>query len=328
MATFTLLDQAEEDKLHASRLLGIEERPFKRLTKRLLAPTTPLHAFLARESAGPESKEPSENVEGQTTTAAQHEQFLKDIQRFREDVILDFAAFDSSIARIQFLRAANERERERYVAEKAKIERTAEEVRDNTSTLRVQLDEAQKTLAVRKTYDVLADKITKNAALKPRDEQHVNVEKLKAEIEELERESQDHLQAWVERREQLEKVVGEGMKLRRIVRDEKEPEKDEEGGGAGDREREGGEEDDDDENMLGVVGRRDGMSNAGTPRPGDASTPLMDLRGSNAMTPTTLPEGSGRTPKPVDEDVEMDAGAVEAGEVAGEARVGDDMDTT
>ncbi|KIW20905.1 hypothetical protein PV08_01484 [Exophiala spinifera] len=313
MATFTLLDQAEEDKLHASRLLGIEERPFKRLTKRLLAPTTPIHAFLARKSDG--SEEPQENVAGET--AAQHEQFLKDIQRFREDVILDFAAFESSIARIQFLRAANERERERYVAEKAKIERTAEEVRDNTSTLRVQLDEAQKTLAIRKTYDVLADKITKNAALKPRDEQHVNVEKLKAEIEELEREGQEHLQAWVERREQLEKVVSEGMKLRRIIRDEKEPEKDEDGA---DQEHEGDR--DDDENMLGV-GRREGMSNAGTPRPGDPLTPLIDPRGSNVMTPTTLPEGSGRTPRPVDEDVDM-----EAGPVAGEARIGDDMDTT
>lgn len=265
-------------------------------------------------------------------TAVQHEQFLKDIQRFREDVILDFAAFESSIARIQFLRAANERERERYIEEKAKIERTAEEVRHNTASLRFQLDEAQKTLAVRKTYDVLADEITKNAALNPRDEQHVNIQKLKAEIEELEREAQEHTQAWEDRREQFGKVVSEGMRLRRVVRDEKEPEKDEEGG----EQEEGREEDQDHENMLGVDRARDGLSNAGTPRPTshDASTPLADLRGSNAMTPTTLPEGGATPRRPADEDVDMDAGATTAENAGGSTtnvqveKAADDMDTT
>jgi len=315
------------DKLHATRLLGIEERPFRRLTKRLLAPTTPINSFLSRKSEPEESA--AEDADTDSYTAAQHEQFLKDIQRFREDVILDFAAFESSIARIQFLRAANERERERYIEEKAKIERTAEEVRHNTSSLRSQLDEAQKTLAIRKTYDVLADEITKNAALKPRDEQHVNIEKLKAEIEELERESQEHTQAWVERREQFGKVVSEGMRLRRVIRDEKEPEKDEEGA-----EQEDGQEDDQDpdqENMLGVDRARDVLSNAGTPRPmHDASTPL----GSNAMTPTTLPEG-GATPRRVaDEDIDMDAGAAMGENAAGSTtdvkveKAADDMDTT
>nr|KAK5441705.1 hypothetical protein LTR18_006627 [Exophiala xenobiotica] len=322
MSTFTLLDQAEEDKLHATRLLGIEERPFRRLTKRLLAPTTPINAFLSKNV---ETDDTAENAE--VDTAAQHEQTLKDIQRFREDVILDFAAFESSIARIQFLRAANERERERYVAEKAKIERTAAEVRENAANLRVQLDEAQKTLAIRKTYDVIADKITKNAALKPRDEQHVNTEKLKAEIEELEREAQEHTQAWIERREQFEKIVNEGMRLRRVIRDEKEPEKDEDGR---DAEHEG---EADDELMLGVGRGRDGLSDAGTPRPDDGQTPMMDLRGSNAMTPTTLPEGSGRTPKTGDEDVDMDAGATDHGKGedaanTGGTKAGDDMDTT
>jgi len=89
----------------------------------------------------------------------------------------------------------------------------------------------------------------------------------------------------------------------------------------------------DDEDMLGVGRGRDGLSNAGTPRPGDAPTPMMDLRGSNAMTPTTLPEGSGRTPKAADEDVDMDAGPADEGKGegvsnAGGERAGDDMDTT
>ncbi|KAL2444248.1 hypothetical protein ABEF95_016083 [Exophiala dermatitidis] len=317
MAKFTVLDQAEEDKLHATRLLGIEERPFKRLSKRLLAPTTPIHTFLSRPSPSDEG-----GTENETETEST-EQFLQDIQRFREDVILDFAAFESSIARIQLLRAANERERERYAAERLKIEVTAAEVRENTAKLRVQLDQAQKTLAIRKTYDVLADKITRNPALKPRDEQHVNIEKLKAEIEELEREAQEHTQAWLERREQLAKVVHEGQKLRRLIRDEKEPEKDDT------------EHDEDHDHLLGGVSGgigRDGLSNAGTPRPvDDASTPLAAARGSGVGTP------GGATPRPDrDEDVDMDAGpGLETGDgnKNGPANVvidkpGDDMDTS
>lgn len=319
------------DKLHATRLLGIEERPFKRLTKRLLAPSTPINTFLSRPSASdePTTTAPADAVE-------QHEQFLKDIHRFREDVILDFAAFESSIARIQFLRAANERERERYAAEKVKIESTADEVRHNTARLRVQLDEAQKTLAIRKTYDALADKITKNSALKPRHEQHVNIEKLKAEIEELERESQEHTLAWNERREQLAKVVHEGLKLRRLIRDEKEPEREGETEGDAEAAQHAAAEHDDD-HLLGVGRGRDGISNAGTPRPSDdAPTPLAVLRGSGAVTPrSSLPEAAGATPRHErDEDVDMDggvdAGTDAEGEVGANAvveKAGDGMDT-
>lgn len=273
------------DKLHATRLLGIEERPFKRITKRLLARNNPINVFLDRSSE-------AAGGQGQAVDdAAAHENFLSDVQRFREEIILDFSAFESSIARIQYLRAANERERERYVAEKLKIENTAQEVRDNTANLRIRLDEAQKTLAVRKTYDVLSDKITRNAALKPRDEQHVNIEKLKAEIEELERESQEHNQAWVERREQFVKVVEEAQNLRKVIRDEKEPEKEE-------------EDQEDDENLLHVDRERDGGSNTGTPRPtDDAPTPFTAHRGIG----TPRSNAGDATPLGVrEEDVDME----------------------
>ncbi|KIV95580.1 hypothetical protein, variant [Exophiala mesophila] len=286
MTTFVVLDQAEEDKLHAERLLGIEERPFKRITKRLLARNNPINVFLDRTSEAD-----GEQVEAVEDDASAHEKFLKDVQRFREEIILDFSAFESSIARIQYLRAANERERERYVAEKLKIEHTAQEVRDNIANLRIRLDEAQKTLAVRKTYDVLSDKITRNAALKPRDEQHVNIEKLKAEIEELERESQEHNQAWVERREQFVKVVEEAQNLRRVIRDEKEPEKEE-------------EDQEDDENLLHVGRERDGGSNTGTPRPtDDAPTPFTAHRG--VGTPRSN-VGDATPLRVIEEDIDME----------------------
>ena len=123
---------------------------------------------------------------------------------------------------MQLLLASNAKERERYAVEKLRIQATAQEVRDNTAELRVQLEEAQKKMALRKTYDELADKITSNRLLRPRAEQHANLEKLHAEITELERESKDYAKTWAERRQQFGRIVEEGMQMRRLIRDEKE----------------------------------------------------------------------------------------------------------
>lgn len=95
-------------------------------------------------------------------------------------------------------------------------------MRDNTTDLRTQLEEAQRTLALRKEYDELAEKITSNRLLRPREDQHANLEKLNAEIAELERESQEYAQTWAERRQQFGRIIEEGMQLRRLIRDEKE----------------------------------------------------------------------------------------------------------
>ncbi len=107
-------------------------------------------------------------------------------------------------------------------------------MRDNTSDLRVQLEEAQKTLALRKEYDQLAEKITSNRLLRPRADQHANLDKLNEEIAELEKESQEYAQTWSERREQFGKIIEEGMQLRRLIRDEKEEVERREGMGTGD----------------------------------------------------------------------------------------------
>jgi hypothetical protein len=123
---------------------------------------------------------------------------------------------------MQLLLTSNARERERYAAEKLRIQATAQAVRDNTAELRVQLEEAQKTLTLRKTYDELAEKITSNRLLRPREDQHANLAKLNAEIADLERESRDYAQTWTERRQQFGRIIEEGMQLRRLIRDEKE----------------------------------------------------------------------------------------------------------
>ena len=206
--------------MHKSRLLNVEEKPFKRITKRLLAS----NSLISAPPALPPTPPPDASAADEAAAAheAEKQQQLNLRRQWREDTLLDFAAFESSIIRIQFLLTSNARERERYAHEKLKIQATAQAVRDNTSDLRLQLEEAQRTLALRKEYDELAEKITSNRLLRPREDQHVNLQKLHTEIAELERESQEYAQTWVERREQFGKIIEEGMHLRRLIRDEKE----------------------------------------------------------------------------------------------------------
>ena len=190
-----------------------------------LPPTPPPDASAADEAAAAHETE--------------KQQQLEDRRQWREDALLDFAAFESSIVRVQFLLTSNVKERERYAAEKLKIQATAQAVRDNTAELRVQLEEAQRTLALRKEYDELTEKITSNRLLRPREDQHANLAKLHAEIADLERESEDYAQTWAERRQQFGKIIEEGMQLRRLIRDEKEEVERREGM----EEREDGEDD-------------------------------------------------------------------------------------
>ena len=188
--------------------------------------------------------------------------------RFREDVALDFAAFDSSIARIQFLLASNERERDRYAAEKVKILEASETVRDSTVQLHTQLQEARRTLDVRKKWDELTEKITSNRMLRPREDQEASLERLQAEIAELERESYEYADTWAERRDQFGRIIKEGMELRRLIRDEKEEVERREGMADGD---------DGEEGEVGLAEVARARSSAATPKPADAAggtTPL------------------------------------------------------
>lgn len=190
---------------------------------------------------------------------------------------LDFAAYESSIIRIQFLLTTNIKERDRYAAEKLKIEATAQAVKDNTADLRVQLEEAKNQLALRKEYDELAEKIIMDRSLRPRDEQHANLAKLNEEIAELERESQRYAQTWVERRQQFQKIVDEGMEMRRQIRAEKEEVERMEG-------MEGAEDGEEGERSS-MRGRSCGV---GTPAPGydGAATPMHE-NGNQDIDPTS-----------------------------------------
>lgn len=155
-----------------------------------------------------------------------------------------------------------------------KIQNTAQAVRDNTTDLRVQLEDAQRTLAVRKEYDDLAEKITSNRLLRPREDQHANLAKLNAEIADLERESQEYAQTWSERRQQFGRIIEEGMQLRRLIRDEKEEVERREGM----EEREDGDED-----------QRGRSSGAGTPHHETGGTTPM--HGTSQEQEVGTPEG-------------------------------------
>ncbi|KAK3496921.1 Tho complex subunit 7-domain-containing protein [Neurospora hispaniola] len=294
MASWGLLDDKEENELHKSRLLNVEEKPFKRVTKRL----STLHSLTLSRAR----QAPTPPPEGNSATAGTTEQEVQtptvtgdsatsDLAQLKEDIILDFAAFDSSIARLQFLLTANERERERYVAERERILNTAQAVRNNTVQLRVQLEQARATLEERKKFDELADKITNNPALRTRAEQAANLRKLEEEIAELKTESETYGITWHERRDQFAKIMDESMRLRRLIRDEKEEVERREGmgddeGGAGDTEADAGQT------------PRPGISSGNaTPRP-DSGLPTKSgvESGDAAGTPHPVSTLGARTP--------------------------------
>jgi hypothetical protein len=270
MSSFQLLEPREEEELHKSRLLNVEEKPFKRLTKRLLTPG----ALITTPSKLPTPPPDSTSEEALEEAALQ--KVTEQRRQFREDVLLDFAAFDSSIARIQFLRNSNERERERYKADKQRILETAQAVKDNTAQLRIQLEESRKTLEQRKKFDELAEKITNNRLLRPREDQQINLRKLEEECKELERESTAYGETWKERREQFGRIMDEAMQLRRLIRDEKEEVERREGMDGGEEDGEVGE------------GSRGGQSPKHYSQSGNATPGPED----SGLKPRPLPSGS------------------------------------
>ncbi|CAG8949464.1 hypothetical protein HYFRA_00007694, partial [Hymenoscyphus fraxineus] len=289
MASFQPLEPEEEhrsskeDELHRTRLLNVQEKPFKRITGRLLGP----HSLLATPIKLP-TPPPDTADEGTALQDSELQKQLDNRRQLREDVILDFAAFDDSMARIQFLYNSNERERERYKADKQRILDTAQEVRDSTVGLKVQLEEAKRSLEQRKKFDELTEKITNNKLLRPRADQEINLKKLEEECKELERESATYAETWKERREQFGRIVEEGMQLRRLIRDEKEEVERREGMDGAEEDGEVGENGENGEaSMGGQTPKHASVSGNATPGP----EPSANSPG-NTLKPRSFPSGS------------------------------------
>ncbi|KAI1408779.1 Tho complex subunit 7-domain-containing protein [Hypoxylon sp. FL1857] len=297
MATsnFGLLDEREENELHKSRLLNVEEKPFKRLTKRLVAPG----AFTSPSKLPTPPPDSTNDQEAAATAAA------PDITALKEDIILDFEAFDAQILRLQFLGTANAQERERYAAERVRILETMESVREGNARLKVSLEEARATLAQRRKFDELADRITSNRMLRPRAEQVVNLAKLADECDDLHRESETYGHTWRERREQFERLVEEGKRLRALIRDEKEEVE----------RREGMDSDAEDGEAAATPGKGGLVSGNATPRPDSGAVSSHSSKG----------EGGNATPRPHSPGGSVAASASGGGGVGGglKPRLGD-----
>ncbi|KAI8957885.1 Tho complex subunit 7-domain-containing protein [Daldinia sp. FL1419] len=307
MATnhFGLLDEREENELHKTRLLNVEEKPFKRLTKRLVAPG-------AFTSPGKIPTPPPDGInnDGEANSSA-----TVDISALKEDIVLDFEAFDAQILRLQLLGTANAQERERYAADRIRILETMESVREGNARLKAQLDEARATLAQRRKFDELADRITNNRMLRSRAEQTANLAKLAEECEDLQRESETYGATWRDRRGQFERLVEEGKRLRALIRDEKEEVE----------RREGMDSDAEDGETPGKAGVVSGSntphpeSGAGgrTPRPDSPGgngppglKPRLEVSGTFSRAGSQAPSQRGGSQNPRDEpeegeDVEM-----------------------
>ena len=78
---YGLLDEKEEYELHKIRLLNVEEKPFKRLTKRLVAPG----AYTSPSKLPTPPPDTSKVQDAAASTAPP-----VDINSIKEDIILDF----------------------------------------------------------------------------------------------------------------------------------------------------------------------------------------------------------------------------------------------
>jgi THO complex subunit Tho7-like protein len=218
-------------------------------------------------------------------------------------MLLEFANLESTITRIQLLRRSNIRERERYAAEKIKITSAAAQIRANTAALKEQLEEAQKTLALRKQYDEMAEKITSNRMLRPREEQAAQLEKLEREIAELQQESAEYGRTWAERRMQFQRIVEGGRQMLAMIKDEKEEAERKEG-------MEGADGEDGGDGHHSQHEKAAGSSAVGTPgaEGGGGDTPMHE--GSEKHVPPALrvpSRNESRLPSPmrVENEVEM-----------------------
>jgi len=131
--------------------------------------------------------------------------------------------FEITIARIQLLQDTNRREIERYEAEKLNILQLSEQARHDMALLRDSLVAAQQEKANRLEYDAIANDILSTKVMRlGREEQRVNMQRLEAEIAELEQERRQYGQVWQARREQFGEIVGRLEKMQEQIQEDKE----------------------------------------------------------------------------------------------------------
>lgn len=312
--SFEPLPQPQEDELHSVRLLNVEERHYKRIFKTLLARTNPINEYISRKPTSnptdttsfplPDNEEePTVNGSISTNTslspslqAQKQDEYTRTLATFHHTIHHDHTSLLSNLARSQFLLRQNHAEVARYKTQTTTITQQCHTVKRETATLRLRLQRARATMETRRNWDVLAEGVLYNRDHGGREHRRTRAElggamdKLRAEIEELEREGEDLKSAWLMRREVFGDMVREGQRLRRVVRNEAEKTEMDEP----ENEIEDGNDNTDAESDAGTATERDGedkrreedepinttghqmnrpTSQIGTPRPG---TPRMD----------------------------------------------------
>lgn len=259
------------DALHnVSRLLAVEARPYTHVAGRMLKP-----GFF--EDARPKqlpSPPPDDSVADEDAAAQIHS-----IEIWRKDIMNELSLLDFAILRAEFTTNSNHEERQRYAVEKSSIEAKQAHVKTTIEELRVQLVEAKETLAVRKTYDELTEKISSSKMLKPRDEQALAHAKLDEEIAELKYEVQSAKNTWSERRTQFGRIEEEARGMLRMIKDEKEEAE----------RKEGMMKDGDEEGERDGSDSRGDISHVGTPRPDGGMTPGHTSQGGEGSSTLKVP---------------------------------------
>lgn len=256
------------DALHnVSRLFNVESRPYSRVAHRIITTrelNKPNDFILSdarpRQLLTPPPDASAADEEAAARDAAQKEEEGK-IEAWRKELVNELELLDFATLRFELTTGINNEERERYAKDKVAITEKQDHVRKNIEKLHVDLLQAKETLAIRKTYDELTEKITNNKMLKPRDEQAIAHEKLDQEIAELEQEVQNAKTTWSERRTQFNRIETEAMNLMQMIKDEKE-----------EAERKEGMRDDEGDDKE--ASTRGDASHAATPRPDGGLTPV------------------------------------------------------
>lgn len=265
------------DGLHnVSRLLSIEQRYFARVSGRVANKDAFANARPSHLPSPPPDASAAD--EAATARAAEREQQAQRVEGWRREIMNDLDLLDYTTLRFELTLESNQAERARYAKEKVAITARQEHVREEIERLRVNLEKAKEMLAIRKTYDELAEKITSRKMLKPRDEQEHAHAKLDQEIAELEQEVQTAKGLWNERRMKFSRIQKELEETSRMIREEKEEAE----------RKEGMMKDGDDEGDIGST--RGDTSRMGTPRPDGALTPLHASQGADGSSSLKVPQ--------------------------------------
>lgn len=272
------LSLTSSDALHnVSRLLAVEARPYTHVAGRMLKPGF-FEDARPKQLPSPPPDASAADEEAAATVAARDKQ-IHAIEIWRKDIMNELALLDFAIVRAEFTTNSNHEERQRYAVEKTSIEAKQAHVRTTIEELRVQLVRAKETLAQRKIYDELTEKISSSKMLKTRDEQALAHAKLDEEIAELEHEVQSAKNTWSERRTQFGRIEEEARGMLRMIKDEKEEAE----------RKEGMMKDGDEEGERDGTDSRGDISHVGTPRLDGGMTPVDASQGGEGSSALKVP---------------------------------------